>query len=147
MALSMCPSPLTMMMTVSGAKSSTRGVISSPVMPPIVISLKTRSNSRLRRRSSASSAEPASVHSQLSRSRRRSSHLICRSSSTIRMFALPPLVSIVQTSPQINLHRASEHFSHLAREGVGGEGLLYEVDPLVEHAVVDNGVVRVAGHE
>jgi hypothetical protein len=51
------------MTTVSGASPSTRGIISRPVMPSIVRSLKTRSNFSLPMSLSAFSAESVSAHS------------------------------------------------------------------------------------
>jgi len=63
MALSMFCSPLIMMTTVSGACLSTCGNISSPVMPPIMMSLRTRSKLSPATRSKASSPELTSAHS------------------------------------------------------------------------------------
>ena len=51
------------MTTVSGATSRTRGASSSPDMPPIMMSLMTRSNLAARRRPSAASAVPTAVQS------------------------------------------------------------------------------------
>src|SRR2546423_4548797 len=88
-ALSIVCTPLTMTTTVSGERLSTRGIISRPLMPPICMSLRTRSNSAPASLDSASSAEEAVAQSYSSRRSSQRRLLTSGSSSTTRMFGLP----------------------------------------------------------